>query len=92
MLAMLRDLGLEKYIEKDANPPEAADKANLTHKEKEVEKRWKEDDAKAHMHTELSIGDSEMIHISGTDSMRGMWEQLTTVKESKGRLRVLATW
>ena len=46
---------------------------------------------KACMHIELSIGDSEMIHISGTDSTREMWEQLTTVKESKGRLRVPAT-
>ena len=47
---------------------------------------------KAHTRIELSIGDSEMIHISGTDTARGMWEQLTTVKESKGRLGVLATW
>ena len=43
------------------------------------------------MHIELSIGNSGMIYISGADSMRGMWEQLTTVKESKGRLGVLAT-
>ena len=33
MLAVLRDLGLEKYIEKNANPPEAADKANPTQDE-----------------------------------------------------------
>ena len=89
MLAMLWDLGLEKYIEKNANLPEAADKAKPTQDEKEFEKRQKEGDMKACMHIELSIGDSEMIHISGTDSVRGMWEQLTTVKD---RLRVLATW
>ena len=91
MLAILRDLGLEKYIEKDAILPEPADKANLTQDEKEAEKKWKEDDVKACTHIELSIGDSEMIHISSTDSVRGMWEQLTMVKESKGRLGVLAT-
>ena len=33
-----------------------------------------------------------MIHISGTDSTRGMWEQLTIVKEFKGRPKGLATW
>ena len=92
MLAVLQDLGLEKYIEKDAILPEPADKANLTQDEKEAEKKWKEGDAKARTHIELSIGDLEMIHISSTDSARGMWEQLTTVKESKGRFGVLATW
>ena len=91
MLAVLWDLGLEKYIEKDATPPEPADKANPTQDERDAEKRWKEGDAKAHTRIELSIGDSEMIHISGADTARGMWEQLTTVKESKGRLGVLAT-
>lgn len=40
---------------------------------------------------ELSIRDSEMIHISNTESMREMWDQLITVKESKGRLGVLVT-
>ena len=91
MLAIMRDLGLEKYIEKDGIPPEPVDKANPTQDEKEAEKKWKEGDMKAHTCIELSIGDLEMIHISGTDSARGMWEQLTTVKESQGRLGVLAT-
>ena len=44
MLAMLWDLRLEKYIKKDANPPEAADKANPTQDEKDAEKRWKKGD------------------------------------------------
>ena len=92
MLAVLQDLGLEKYIEKDATPPEPADKANLTQDERDAEKRWKEGDTKARTHIELSIGDLKTIHISGADSVRGMWEQLTMVKESKGRLGVLAMW
>jgi gag-polypeptide of LTR copia-type len=32
-----------------------------------------------------------MIHISGATTTREMWEQLTIVKESKGRLGILAT-
>jgi len=32
-----------------------------------------------------------MIHISGASTAREMWDQLTTVKESKGQLGVLAT-
>jgi hypothetical protein len=40
---------------------------------------------------ELVIGDAEMIHISGAVTAREMWEQLTMVKESRGRLGVLAT-
>ena len=34
MLAVLQDLGLEKYIEKDEILPEPADKANPTQDEK----------------------------------------------------------
>ena len=34
MLAILQDLELEKYIEKDAILPEPADKANLTQDER----------------------------------------------------------
>ncbi|KDR72287.1 hypothetical protein GALMADRAFT_23824, partial [Galerina marginata CBS 339.88] len=77
MLAVLRDLGLEIYIAKDAKIPES--------------KRWRAGDAKARTRIELAIGDSEMIHISGAETASEMWEQLTTVKESKGRLGVLAT-
>ena len=37
-------------------------------------------------------GDAEMIHISGVATVWEMWEQLTMVKESRGRLGgVLAT-
>ena len=42
MLAMLWDLGLEKYIVKDAKAPEATDRDNPTQDEKEASKRWKE--------------------------------------------------
>ena len=48
-------------------------------------------DARARTRIELAIGDSEMIHISGANIAREMLEQLKTVKESRGRLGILAT-
>ena len=54
-------------------------------------KYWKQGDARARTRIELAIGDSEMIHISGANTAREMWEQLKTVKESRGRLGILAT-
>jgi hypothetical protein len=83
MLAILRDLGLEKYVDKTINPP--------TPDEKEALLKWKEGDAKARTRIELSIGDSEMIHLSGANTARDMWNQLTMVKKARGRLGVLAT-
>ena len=91
MLAVLRDLGLEKYIASDATAPESADQSNLTTEEIKAQSKWRGGDVKARTRIELAIGDSEMIHISGAESAREMWDQLTMVKESKGRLGVLAT-
>jgi hypothetical protein len=81
MIAIFVDLGLEKYIEKDAKPPGSGDADEL--------KKWKEGDAKAKARIELAISDAEMVHIMGADTARQMWEQLTTVKEPKGRLGIL---
>ena len=83
MLAILRDQGLEKYIDKSVNPPSAAEKEAFT--------KWQEGDAKARTRIELSIGDSEIIHLSGANTARDMWSQLTLVKEARGCLGVLAT-
>jgi hypothetical protein len=91
MLAVLRDLGLEKYIAKDASVPGVAKEGEPTKEETEARKKWHEGDAKARTRIELAISDAEMIHISGAMTAREMWEQLTIVKESKGRLGVLAT-
>ena len=89
--AILRDLGLEEYIEKESKCPEARDPAKPTDDEQKLQKQWKTGDAKARTRIELAIGDAEMIHISGAVTAREMWEQLTMVKESRGRLGVLAT-
>ena len=91
MLAVLRDLGLEKYIATDAKLPESADRSKPTAEEIEAQKKWREGDIKACTRIELAISDAEMIHISGATTAQEMWSQLCLVKESKGRLGVLAT-
>jgi hypothetical protein len=47
MLAILRDLGLEEYIEKDAKSPVAAKPSEPTDEETKRMKQWKTGDAKA---------------------------------------------
>ena len=91
MLAILRDLNLEDYIKEESTLPRAADPAEPTDAEKEKIKAWKRGDAKARTRIELAIGDAEMIHISGANMAWEMWEQLKMVKESRGRLGILAT-
>lgn len=75
-------LGLEKYIARDEKTPESADRTNLTIAELEEQKRRKDGDAKAHTRIELAIGYSDMIHISGAETTREIWNQLIVVKES----------
>ena len=92
MLAVFWDLGLEKHIAKDAKAPESADTTKPeTKEETEAKKKWAEGDGKACTQIELSIGNAEMIHISGVITAAQMWDQLCMVKESKGQLGVLAT-
>ena len=91
MLAILRHLDLEEYIEKDFQPPVPKDISDPTDNEKVKIKMWKMRDAKARMRIELALGDAKMIHISGAMTVRDMWDQLTTVKESRGHIGILAT-
>ena len=91
MLAILRDQGLEKYVEKTVESPKPKSLDKPTKEEMEAIDKWQEGDAKAHTRIELSIGDSEMIHLSGANTARDMWNQLTMVKEARGRLGILAT-
>ena len=91
MLAILRDQGLEKYVKKTAELPKAKEPAEPTKEETEAIDKWPEADMKACTRIELSIGDSEMIHLSGAVTARDMWNQLSLVKESRGCLGVLAT-
>jgi transposase InsO family protein len=91
MLAVLRDLNLEKYIEPTAMSPTPEDPTKPTKDETEAMDKWREGDARARTRIELAIGDAEMIHVSGASTAREMWDQLTMVKESKGQLGMLAT-
>ena len=91
MLAVLRDLGLEKYIAKGAVPPELSDPQNPKKDEEVAIAKWHEADAKAQTQIELAVGDAEMVHLSGAETAREMWDQLCMVKESKGRIGILAT-
>src|SRR5271156_4172399 len=76
MLAILRDLNLEDYIEEESTLPRAADPTEPTDAEKEKIKAWKRGDAKVRTRIELVIWDAEMIHISRANTVREMWEQL----------------
>ncbi|KZV82010.1 hypothetical protein EXIGLDRAFT_627646, partial [Exidia glandulosa HHB12029] len=51
---------------------------------------WDAGDAKARTRIELAVGDSEMVHLTGAKTARQMWDQLSQVKEARGRLGVLA--
>ena len=73
MLAILRDLDLEEYIEKDSQHPVPKDISDPTDDEKVKIKMWKTKDAKARTRIELALGDAEMIHISGAMTARDMW-------------------
>ena len=90
MLAILQDLSLETYIDRDSKPPTPADPQKVTDTWKEAAKKWCEGDAKARTCIELAVGDSEMVHIIGTMTVSEMWKQLTLVKESHGKLGILA--
>ena len=88
MQAILRDLGIEEYIEKNSAPPVA--KTPPTEADIRLQKEWKTGDAKAQTWIKLVIGDAEMIHISSATMAWEIWKQLMMVKESSRRLGVLA--
>ena len=91
MLVVLRDLGLELYIAKDAAPAGFVDPQTPMKDEEAAVKKWREGDAKAWTRIELAVGDTEMVHLSGAETVKEMWDQLCMVKEAKGRIGVLAT-
>ena len=82
MLAILRDQGLKEYIEKTAESPKLRKPAEPTTEETVAIDKWKEGDTKACTRMELSIRDSEMIHLSSAVTAHDMWNQLSLVKES----------
>ncbi|EJD45164.1 hypothetical protein AURDEDRAFT_64714, partial [Auricularia subglabra TFB-10046 SS5] len=58
--------------------------------EEVVRDAWDAGDAKMHTWIEPAVGDSEMVHLIGAETVRQIWEELLQVKEVRGRLGVLA--
>jgi hypothetical protein len=91
MLAILQDLSLETYVKESLKVPVVADPSKLTKDISKAIKKWENRDANMRMRIELAVGDSEMIHLVGAQTVREMWRQLTLVKEFRGKLGILAT-
>ena len=72
-------------------PPEFSDSQNLKKDEEVIIAKWHEGDAKTQTQIELTVGDVEMVHLSGAETVWEMWDQLCMVKESKGQIGILAT-
>ncbi|TFK17727.1 hypothetical protein FA15DRAFT_547051, partial [Coprinopsis marcescibilis] len=51
---------------------------------------WRTGESKARTRLELAIGDTEMVHILGAATAAEIWERLCQLKETKGRLGILA--
>ncbi|EJD34165.1 hypothetical protein AURDEDRAFT_76417, partial [Auricularia subglabra TFB-10046 SS5] len=92
MLAIMRDSDLEMYIKEGAERPKTTATTDTTAKDAELaaQKAWDIGDSKARTRIELSVGDSEMVHLTGAETAREMWEQLIQVKEARGRSGILA--
>ena len=86
MLAILQDLLLETYIDRDLKPPTPTDPQKVTNTEKETAKKWHKGNTKARTCIEFAIEDSEMVHIIGATTTSKMGKQLTLVKESHEKL------
>ena len=91
MLVVLYDLGLKTYIAKDAVAPGFSDPQNRMKDEETALRKWHEGNAKTWTRIKLSMGDLEMVHLSGAETVQEMWDQLCMVKESKGWIGILVT-
>src|ERR1700761_512114 len=88
--SILRDRGLLKYVTGTATRPTPATANTPTADELKAMEEWDDNDARAQTQIELTLSDSQMIHISGATTSAQMWKQLVTVKESRGKLGILS--
>ncbi len=88
--AILRERGLLKYAEGIERKPVSADAKAPTAEELEKARKWEELDGKAQTQIELTLSDSQMIHIAGAITAADMWKQLKLVKEARGKLGILS--
>jgi hypothetical protein len=91
MLAVLRELKLEKYIIGDSKTKPVLSTTAPIITSADITS-WEEGESKVRIRLELAISDVEMVHIISAKTAGAVWDWLTQVKETKGRLRILATW
>ncbi len=88
--AILRERALLKYADGTLKKPIPADAKAPTAEESEKITKWEEGDGRAQTQIELTLSDSQMIHIAGAKTSAEMWTQLKLVKEARGKLGILA--
>ncbi|KAK0209435.1 hypothetical protein IW262DRAFT_1281621, partial [Armillaria fumosa] len=88
--AIQREQGLLKYAEGVKTRPVPVDPKKLTAEEMKGIQTWDETDRKAQTQIELTLSDSQMIHIAGANTAAEMWKQLKLVKEARGKLGILS--
>lgn len=88
--AILRERALLKYAEGTEPRPVPADKNAVTAEEAEKIQKWEEGDGRAQTQIELTLSDTQMIHIAGAKTAAEMWKQLKLVKEARGKLGILS--
>src|SRR6267154_1748913 len=88
--AILGDKGLEGYIDgtkpiplRGPDPVPADKLATIS--------RWEAEDRKAKTVIVLLVSDAQMVHLTGTNMAKEMWDQLKLVKESRGQQGIY-TW
>ena len=84
MEAYLEEHDLEDVVAKDG--PMAAIPGTPTAVEAKAIADWKKKDAKARSRMLHAIAASEMVHVRGAKTAKAMWEQLRSIKESRGNL------
>jgi hypothetical protein len=88
--AIFRERALLKIVEGTTPKPVAADPEKPTTDERKKMERWAELDGKAQTQIELTLSDSQMVHIAGAKTAAEMWSQLKQVKERGGKLGILS--
>ncbi|KAG2337022.1 hypothetical protein BDR05DRAFT_895883 [Suillus weaverae] len=88
--AILGDKGLEGYIDGTkviparGQSPVQADRLTAIAK-------WEDKDRKARTMIVLLVSDTQMVHLTGANTAKEMWDQLKLIKESRGQQGIY-TW
>lgn len=88
--AIMFEKGIVGYVEGTIPKPARGPDPVSAQREADIAK-WEMQDRKAQTVIELSISDSQMIHLAGASTAKEMWDQLRIVKESRGK-QAITTW